>query len=86
MVGLILEQLENLGDEVIVLQWKCSSYYQVFCGMKEFQCRQFYYSIELVHFRKLLGKEEGAGIFCISIALHGESWRWKIVMEITGLS
>ncbi len=38
MVGLsILEQLENLSDESVVLQWKRNPYYQAFYGMKEFQ-------------------------------------------------
>ncbi len=38
MVGLlILKQLENLSDEAVALQWKRNPYYQVFCGMKEFQ-------------------------------------------------
>lgn len=41
MVGLLLlKQLENLSDETVVLQWKRNPYYQDFCGMREFQCRQ----------------------------------------------
>lgn len=73
MVGLlILKQLEDLSDEVVVLQWKRNPYYQAFCGMREFQCKQPCHSTELVHFRKRIGKEGVDGIFRMSVALHGD--------------
>ena len=57
MVGLlILKQLENLSDESVVLQWKRNPYYQVFCGMKEFQQKLPCHSTELVHFRRAIVK------------------------------
>lgn len=72
MVGLlILKQMESLSDEELVLQWKRNSYYQAFCGMKEF-CRQLpCHSTELVHFRKRIGIEGVDRIFRMSVGLHG---------------
>ena len=74
LVGLlILKQLENLSDESIVLQWKRNSYYQAFCGMKEFQQKLPCHSTELVHFRKRIGVPGMERIFQMSVGLHGES-------------
>lgn len=74
MVGLlILKQLEDLSDEAIVLQWKRNPYYQVFCGMKEFQRRSPCHSTELVHFRKRIGAEGVERIFRMSVNLHGRA-------------
>ena len=74
MVGLlILKQLENLSDEQVVVQWKRNPYYQLFCGMTEFQRTLPCHSTELVHFRKRIGKEGFEKIFQMSIALHGKN-------------
>lgn len=74
MVGLlILKQLEDLSDEAIALQWKRNPYYQVFCGMKEFQRRSPCHSTELVHFRKRIGAEGVERIFRMSVNLHGRA-------------
>lgn len=74
MVGLLLlKQLENLSDEEVVVQWKRNPYYQVFCGMTEFQQRLPCHSTELVHFRKRIGKEGFEAIFQMSVGLHGRS-------------
>lgn len=73
MVGLLLlKQLENLSDEDVVLQWKRNPYYQVFCGMTEFQRKMPCDSTELVHFRKRIGKDGIEQLFQMSIALHGK--------------
>ena len=38
MVGLLLlKQLENLSDEPVVERWVQNPYYQLFCGMAQFQ-------------------------------------------------
>ena len=74
MVGLLLlKQLENLSDEAVVLQWKRTPYYQVFCGMTEFQQSLPCDSTELVHFRNRIGKEGFEQIFQMSVALHGRA-------------
>jgi IS5 family transposase len=72
MVGLlILKQLENLSDEVVVLQWKRNPYYQVFCGLTEYNPKVPCHSTELVHFRQRIGREGIQKIFEMSITLHG---------------
>ena len=72
MVGLLLlKQLENLSDEEVVVQWKRNPYYQVFCGVTEFQQSLPCHSTELVHFRKRIGKEGFETIFQMSVGLHG---------------
>lgn len=59
MVGiLLLKQIENFSDENVVLQWKRNSYYQYFCGMKEYQPAMPCDSTELVKFRQRIGKEK----------------------------
>ena len=74
MVGLlILKQLENLSDEAVVLQWKRNPYYQVFCGMQEFQRKLPCHSTELVHFRKRIGFGGVEHIFRMSVSLHGKA-------------
>ena len=74
MVGLLLlKQLENLSDEAVVLQWKRNPYYQVFCGMTEFQQSLPCDSTELVHFRNRIGKEGFELLFQMSVALHGRA-------------
>jgi len=74
MIGLlmILKQAEKLSDEAIVLEWQLNPYHQIFCGMREIQCRQSCHSSELVHFRKRIGEEGGYGVFLMSIALSSE--------------
>ena len=74
MVGLLLlKQLENLSDEAVVLQWKRNPYYQVFCGMTEFQQSLPCDNTELVHFRNRIGKEGFELFFQMSVALHGQA-------------
>ena len=80
MVGLlILKSLEDLSDESVVIQWKRNAYYQVFCGMTEFQKKVPCHATELVHFRQRIGQEGCEKIFQMSIALHGKSALEKAV-------
>lgn len=59
MVGLLLlKQLKNLSDERAVVQWKRNSYYQAFCGMREYQRELPCHSTELVHFRKRIVQKD----------------------------
>jgi|GEM_PF-1812960 len=74
MVGLLLlKQLENLSDESVVLQFKCNSYYQAFCGLNNFSLFEPCHSAELVHFRKRIGQAGVEKIFQMSIALQGKA-------------
>ena len=74
MVGLLLlKQLEDLSDESVVLQWKRNPYYQVFCGMTEYQGKLPCDSTDLPKFRKRIGKEGVDLIFQMSVALHGKA-------------
>ena len=74
MVGLlILKQLENLGDEKVVLQFKRNPYYQAFCGFTEFSNKPPCHSTELVKFRKRIGKEGVKIVFKMSVQLHGKA-------------
>ncbi len=74
MVGLLLlKQLEDLSDETVVLQWKRNPYYQVFCGMTEYQGTLPCDSTELPKFRKRIGKEGVELIFQMSVAIHGKA-------------
>jgi len=80
MVGLLLlKQLEDLSDEEVVVQWKRNPYYQVFCGMTEFQQSLPCHSTELVHFRKRIGKDGFERIFQMSVGLHGRYARENTV-------
>lgn len=80
MVGLLmLKQLENLSDERVVLAWKQNPYYQVFCGIKNFQNTLPCHATELVHFRKRIGKDGVEKIFAMSVKLHGAAIEEAVV-------
>ncbi|WP_254776331.1 transposase [Nitrosomonas sp. Nm34] len=70
-----------MSDESVVLQWKRNSYYQAFCGLKEFQRKLPCHSKELVHFRKRIGAESVERIFQMSIGLHGD-WALEDVIHV----
>ena len=74
MVGLLLlKQLENLSYENIVLQFKRNPYYQYFCGFTDYIPALPCDAIELVHFRKRIGKKGVEQIFRMSVQLHGNA-------------
>ncbi len=84
MVGLLLlKQLEGLSDEAVVLQFKRNPYYQVFCGLTEFQQGAPCDATELVHFRKRIKAEGVAKIFAMSVKLHGRAAEEKEVIVDT---
>jgi len=85
MVGiLLLQQLENLSDENVVLQWKCNPYYQYFCGFDELQVSEPCHSTELVKFRQRIGAEGIKVIFSMSVALYGKEANEKqIIIDTT---
>lgn len=70
---LILKQLDNLSDESVVVNWRRSPYYQVFCGETEFQTCLPCHPTELVKFRQRIGEEGVKRIFGLSVSLHGKA-------------
>ncbi len=73
MVGLmLLKQLENLSDERVVEAWSQNPYYQVFCGMTEFQWSLPCDPTDLVYFRKRIGQDGAHLIFETSVGIHGD--------------
>ncbi|MEN9917661.1 MAG: hypothetical protein RL662_97 [Bacteroidota bacterium] len=58
MVGLlILKHVRNLSNESIVEQWAENTYYQYFCGQKDFVAHPPCASSDLVHFRHRMGEK-----------------------------
>lgn len=70
---LILKQLYKLSDEAVVDQWQMNPYFQVFCGMNEFQTQVPCHATELVKFRQRIGVEGVKKIFSLSVRLHGKA-------------
>ncbi|WP_207819405.1 IS5 family transposase [Parashewanella curva] len=69
---LILKQMYDLSDEQTVEQWLMNPYFQVFCGVKEFQIKPPCDASELSVFRKRIGTQGVEKIFALSVELHGD--------------
>ena len=85
MVGLLLlKQLENLSDEVVVERWVQNPYYQLFCGMDQFQWNMPCDPSDLVHFRNRIGDEGATLILATTAQMHGKrAQESEIVIDTT---
>ncbi len=70
---MLLNQIENLSDDRVVLEWKRNPYYQYFCGMQEYVPALPCHATEPVKFRQRIGAEGVELIFSQSVALHGKA-------------
>lgn len=85
MVGLLLlKHLENLSDEVVVERWVQNPYYQLFCGMDQFQWDVPCDPSDLVHFRNRIGDEGATLILATTAQMHGKrAQESEIVIDTT---
>lgn len=85
MVGLLLlKRLENLSDEQLIERWAQNPYYQLFCGMTQFQWELPCHPTDLVYFRRRIGKEGGTLLLQSSAQLHGDALKEReIVVDTT---
>ena len=85
MVGLLLlKQLENLSDEAVVERWVQNPYYQLFCGMDQFQWDLPCDPSDLVYLRKRIGDEGATLILAVTAQMHGErAQEPEIVVDTT---
>ena len=80
---LMLKQLYNLSDKAVVEQWQMNPYFQVFCGMSEFQTQVPCHATELVKFRQRIGVKGVKQIFSQSVSLHGKAAEESTVLVDT---
>ena len=85
MVGLLLlKQLENLSDEAVVERWVQNPYYQLFCGMDQFQWDLPCDPSDLVYLRKRIGDEGATLILAVTAQMHGKrAQEPEIVVDTT---
>ena len=85
MVGLLLlKQLENLSDEAVVERWIQNPYYQLFCGMDQFQWDLPCDPSDLVYLRKRIGDEGATLILAVTAQMHGKrAQEPEIVVDTT---
>lgn len=58
MVGLLLlQQMKQLTDERLISRWAHDPYYQVFCGMPDFNWKLPCSPADLAYFRECIGDE-----------------------------
>jgi len=80
MTGLlILKHIRNISDESVVEQWPENSYYQYFCGERQFASGAPCEASELVHFRKRIGQDGIELILQESIRINGNDSNEKQV-------
>jgi IS5 family transposase len=85
MCGLmILKQMNNLSDQSVVEMWVENPYWQIFCGMREFQFKFPCTSSELTYFRKRLGEAGVEKMFAVSVSLFSKKARAKKVLISDG--
>lgn len=85
MVGLLLlKHLENLSDEQLIERWVQNPYYQLFCGMTQFQWELPCHPTDLVYFRRRIGEEGCTLLLQSSAQLHGDALQEReIVVDTT---
>ena len=85
MVGLLLlKHLENLSDEIVFERWVQNPYYQLFCGMDQFQWDMPCDPSDLVHFRNRIGEEGATLILAATAQMHGKrAQESEIVIDTT---
>ena len=85
MVGLLLlKQLENVSDEAVVERWVQNPYYQLFCGMDQFQWDLPCDPSDLVYLRKRIGDEGATLILAVTAQMHGKrAQEPEIVVDTT---
>jgi len=84
MVGcLLLKRLYNYGDETLAGAWVMNPYMQYFCGEAYFQHTFPCDPSGFVHFRKRIGEQGVAKIFCYSVAIHELDGRVNQVLSDT---
>ena len=81
MVGLLLlKHLENLSDEVLIQRWVQNPYYQLFCGMTQFQWELPCHPTDLVYFRRRIGEEGCTLLLQSSAQMHGEALKEREIV------
>lgn len=85
MSGLmILKQMHELSDKEVISLWVENPYWQVFCGMKEFQFEVPCHHSDLTYFRKRIKKQGVEKLFAVSVALFGKKARAeKVIIDST---
>ena len=69
---LIINRLQNVGDETVVQKWIKNPYYQYFCGIDVFQWQLPTATSDLVHSRHRIGEKGVELIMQVSVLIHGK--------------